>query len=467
MSNADGKLATYDEHPRLDDRGEIITGQGPHRRETARRGERAGASSVDRSIFPLLAIAAMSAIGCSADSPVLPLAVARKPDAQLVITDVTLLAAPGEPAVDGATLVFEHERVSAILTHGEVPPLAKTTLGGRGLFATAGFWNSHVHFMEPVFYDAANAPVDELQGGLERMLNRYGFASVVDTGSDLGNTVALRARIESGELRGPRIRTTGAGFVPPNGSPSYLNIHLPELDSVDTATRLPAQRLDDGADALKLFTGTFLGVGNIAIMPVDFVTAAAEQAHQRGKLAIAHPQSLEGVQAALGGGVDIVAHTAPGEGPWPPALLDDLINRGIVLIPTLMLWRLELSRQNPPVPAPIIDGYERDALGQIASFASRDGIFMFGTDVGYIDQYDPTEEYRLLAEAGLTYDQVLASLTTNPARVWGNPAAGTLQVGNPGDMVLLADDPRADVRNFASVQFLVRGGRIVFGSSGK
>jgi imidazolonepropionase-like amidohydrolase len=447
MSNAGGELATYDEHPRLDER-----------RETARRGERAGASSVDRSIFPLLAIAAMSAIGCSAD---------RKPDAELVITDVTLLAAPGEPAVNGATLVFEHERVSAILTHGEVPPPAKTTLGGRGLFATAGFWNSHVHFMEPVFYDAANASVDQLQGGLERMLNRYGFASVVDTGSDLGNTIALRARIESGELRGPRIRTTGAGFVPPNGSPAYLSVHLPELDSVDTATRLSAQRLDDGADALKLFTGTFLGVGNVAVMPVDFVTAAVEQAHRRRKLAMAHPQSLEGVQAALGGGVDIVAHTAPGEGPWPPALLDDLINRGTVLIPTLMLWRVELSRQNPPVPAPIVDGYEQDALGQIASFASRDGTVMFGTDVGYIDQYDPTEEYRLLGEAGLTYDQVLASLTTNPARVWGNAAAGTLQVGNPGDVVLLADDPRADMRNFARVQFLVRGGRTVFSSGGK
>jgi len=458
MRNAGGELATVDERPRLDERGDIITGQGPYRRETARRGERASASSLGRSVSRLLAIAATSAIGCSAD---------RKPDAELVITDVTLLAAPGEPAVDGATLVFEHGRVSAISTHGEVPPRALTTLGGRRLFATAGFWNSHVHFMEPALYDARNAPVDQLQGGLERMLNRYGFASVVDTGSDLDNTIALRARIESGELRGPRIRTTGAGFVPPNGSPAYLSVHLPELDSVDTATRLPAQRLDDGADALKLFTGTFLGVGNIAIMPVDFVTAAAEQAHQRDKLAIAHPQSLEGVRAALAGGVDIVAHTAPGEGPWPPALLDDLINRGIVLIPTMMLWRVELSRQTPPVPAPIIDSYEQDALGQIASFASRDGTIMFGTDVGYIDQYDPTEEYRLLAEAGLTYDQVLASLTTNPARVWGNPAAGTLKVGNPGDVVLLADDPRADVRNFARVELLVRGGRIVFSSSDK
>ncbi|HVU05941.1 MAG TPA: amidohydrolase family protein [Polyangiaceae bacterium] len=405
---------------------------------------------------PLLAMLALSAVGCSAD---------RKPDADLVITHVTVLAAPGEQAVEDATLVFDHAHLSRISTH-EAPPSAKTTLDGRGLFATAGFWNSHVHFMESVFAGAAKAPVDQLQGGLDRMLNRYGFTSVVDTGSDLYNTMTLRARIESGELRGPRIRTTGAGFVPPGGSPSYLAVHLPELDSVDTATRSAAERLDDGADALKLFTGTFLGVGNVALMPVEFVTAAVEQAHRRDKLAMAHPQSLEGVRAAIAGNVDIVAHTAPGEGPWPPALLDDLIHRGTTLIPTLMLWRVELSRQNPPVPPVIIDRYEADALAQISSFASRDGVFLFGTDVGYIDQYDPTEEYRLLAAAGLSYDQVLASLTTNPARVWESPAAGTLQVGNPGDVVLLADDPRADLRNFAHVRFLVRGGRIVFGASG-
>ena len=70
----------------------------------------------DRLIIPLLGMAAISSTGCVDDS---------RPDAQLVIPDVTLLAAPGEPAVTGATLVFEHERVSAILTHGEVPPPAK------------------------------------------------------------------------------------------------------------------------------------------------------------------------------------------------------------------------------------------------------------------------------------------------------------------------------------------------------
>ena len=251
-----------------------------------------------------------------------------------------------------------------------------------------------------------NAPAEQLQNGLEQMVNRYGFTSVVDTGSYLPNTLALRARVESGELRGPRIRTTGAGFVPAGGSPAYLDVRLPELDSADAAVRRVTETLDSGVDALKLFTGTFLSVSNVAVMPDDVVAAAVGVAHQREKLVIAHPQSLAGVRAALAGGVDILAHTAPGEGPWPEDLLDGLMARRTVLVPTLALWRFELSRQDVPVPPAIIDRYEQDAIGQASTFVSRGGLMLFGTDVGYTNQYDPTEEYRLLAEAGLTHDQV-------------------------------------------------------------
>jgi hypothetical protein len=69
------------------------------------------------------------------------------------------------------------------------------------------------------------------------------------------------------------------------------------------------------------------------------------------------------------------------------------------------------------------------------------------------------------ARWGLSFCSRRPSLTV--VRRGAAAAAGTLQVGNPGDVVLLADDPRADMRNFARVQFLVRGGRIVFSSSAR
>ena len=91
-----------------------------------------------RLVLVVHAMTAALLFGCGAE---------RKPNAELVITGVTLLSAPGAEPVAGATLVIEHRRVSAILTDRDEPPAAETVLDGRGLFATAGFWNSHVHFM--------------------------------------------------------------------------------------------------------------------------------------------------------------------------------------------------------------------------------------------------------------------------------------------------------------------------------
>src|SRR3546814_16232814 len=71
----------------------------------------------------------------------------------------------------------------------------------------AGFWNSHVHFTEAKWAGAADLPAPRLQSQLQEMLVRYGFTSVVDTGSDPRDTGPLRARIESGEIAGPRIPT--------------------------------------------------------------------------------------------------------------------------------------------------------------------------------------------------------------------------------------------------------------------
>jgi imidazolonepropionase-like amidohydrolase len=84
-----------------------------------------------------------------------------------------------------------------------------------GLTITAGLWNSHVHFTERKWANVSAIPPEELAGQLRSMLTRYGFTSVFDTGSMLENTRRLHDRIESGEISGPRIRSTGEILVPP------------------------------------------------------------------------------------------------------------------------------------------------------------------------------------------------------------------------------------------------------------
>jgi hypothetical protein len=58
---------------------------------------------------------------------------------------------------------------------------------------------------------AAGIPAPELGRQLEDMLTRYGFTSVFDLSSLWENTRVIPDRIESGEVPGPRIRSTGGG----------------------------------------------------------------------------------------------------------------------------------------------------------------------------------------------------------------------------------------------------------------
>jgi imidazolonepropionase-like amidohydrolase len=75
-----------------------------------------------------------------------------------------------------------------------------------------------------------------------------------------------------------------------------------------------------------------------------------------------------------------------------------------------------------------------------------------------------TEEYHQLALTGLSFHDVLAMLTTNPAAEFkASSLAGSIRVGGDGDLTILAADPATgDLRNFSNVAYTIRAGRVIF-----
>ena len=152
------------------------------------------------------------------------------------------------------------------------------------------------------------------------MLTRYGFTSVFDNASMWENTRRLRDRIESGEVPGPRIRSTGEGLVPPGAAPSeqVLNIMgvmktpLPEIADAAQAVTVSKKLLDEGVDGIKLFASS----PRSASLSESAIQAAVSEAHRLGKPVFVHPNSGADVLTALRGGVDVIAHTTPHSGPW-------------------------------------------------------------------------------------------------------------------------------------------------------
>lgn len=388
----------------------------------------------------------------------------------LALTGATIYTAPDAAPIANGVVLIRGDKIAAVETKGAIAvPANATVLDCAGLTITAGFQNSHVHFIESKWDDAARQPAGKLKQQLGEMLVRYGFTTVVDTGSDPRNTIPMRKRIEAGEIAGPRILTAGSALYPPDGIPFYVRRIMPKemlklLDqpgSPEAAVEAAERNFARGTDILKLFTGSLLTPEQVKPMPVEIAQAAAKAAHRRGKLVFAHPSNMEGIQVSLQSGVDVLVHTAPRGGDWSQALLEEMKSRHTSLIPTLQLWGFEMRKAK--IPEQAAAGFTADGVVQLQAFAKAGGQVLFGTDVGYMTDYDPSEEFALMARAGMTPRQILASLTTEPAKRFREEKRhGVVGKGMDADLVVLEGDPVQDVRQFTKVRYTVRGGRVIY-----
>jgi imidazolonepropionase-like amidohydrolase len=382
-------------------------------------------------------------------------------DAEVVaFVGAKIYTSPTDPPISNGTVVIRGEKIAVVGKTGTlpIPPDAKQ-IDCKGAVITAAFQNSHVHFAEQKWIDAATQPAEQLTTQLSDIFTRYGFTTVVDTGSLLPNTVAIRNRIASGEVTGPRILTAGVPLYPPDGIPYYLSDLPPEIRNLLPQPTTPAAAIaavdDDlagGADIIKLFTGSWIARGKVKPMPVDVATAAAEEAHKHGKLVFTHPSNVAGLEVALAAHVDVLAHSIEDMRGWNNSYLSRMKAANMTLIPTLKLFS-----SDDDLPG---------ILDEVGSYQRMGGQILFGTDVGYLPDYDPSNEYSLMSRAGLTPMQILASLTTAPAGRFNESASrGRVAAGMPADLVVLSADPATDATNFAKVRYTVRGGRIVYSAS--
>ena len=178
----------------------------------------------------------------------------------------------------------------------------------------------------------------------------------------------------------------------------------------------------------------------------------------------AHPQNFEGVEIAINSGVDVLAHTVPDSPPWTPEFVARLMRANLALIPTLTLWDFEARK---------VQGTDQERevwidkmVAELGGYSKAGGEVLFGTDIGYTDHFDTTLEFTLMSRAGMTYQQILASLTTSPARRFKSSGhSGRIANGMDADLVVLGADPAQGVTAFSNVRYLIRNGKLVFPAS--
>jgi imidazolonepropionase-like amidohydrolase len=400
---------------------------------------------------------------CGISLPAQPIAISD----EFALTGASIYPAPGEAMIPDGVVLVSHGKIMAVGKKGEISvPAGMQTIDCTGQTLLAGFWNTHVHFMEPKWNGAARLPATQLTAQMQDMLTRYGFTSVVDIGSELQNTLALRSRVTTGEVKGPRILTAGMIIFPKDGIPYYISENVPpevlavveksEAATPADAVRIVDEQLGQGADVVKLMAVSIMRPnGQIAFKPMSLsvVRAATAEAHRKGKLVFAHPTNMEGIELVLAGHVDVLAHTTEEPSKWDSTVSRRLKAANVTLIPTLTLFDRDQDFD--------------DILKEVKGYADIGGQIMFGTDIGYLQDYPSlTKEFGYLARAGLTFPQILATLTTVPAaRLGFAGSTGTIRQGMDADLVVLDGDPARDQSAFYHVALTLRQGRVIYQKS--
>ncbi len=395
--------------------------------------------------------------------------------AQLALVGGSVYTSPTEPPLrDGAVLIDDGKIVSVGRRTSVRVPRGTTVIDTTGSTIMAGFWNSHVHFLERMWADPATVPAADLTRQFQMMLTQYGFTSVFDIWSSWENTRQLRDRVESGDVAGPRIRGTGPAMFPraPGASAQMElssaagwaslgfmpqeKIGLSRVAETAEAVVNAKQLLELGADGIKLYVAS--GGRNGPTMSENLIQSVVQEAHARRKPVFVHPTTTDGLMASVRAGVDVLAHTTPQSGPWSESVLAAMLRARVAVIPTLSFWRYQMRHDRISAA----DAVEESAVGQLRSWVAAGGTVLYGTDLGWVTVYDPTVEYVLLGKA-MTFPQILASLTTAPAERFGDSAKlGRIAPGFIADLTVVRADPTKDIRALSVIDYTIRDGKVIY-----
>lgn len=297
-----------------------------------------------------------------------------------------------------------------------------------------------------------DAHVHLVPGALERSP-----ASGVTTVLDMFSTPDVVAEAKERARSRPDVadvRSAGIGATAPGGHPSVVYAPFPTLTAADQAERFVAERIAEGSDYLKVFSG--IG-GRWPSLDSGTVEALVTAAHARGLVVVAHVSSTAGVEQVVSAGVDVVAHV-PVDAELDEALVDRMAEAGIAVGPTLVTventfggpgWR---GGGSP---------HRSRAEGAVRRLAAAGITLLAGTDApnpGTAFGTSLHRELELLVRCGVDPARALAAATGEPARVFGLADRGRVAPGRRADLLLVSGDPVADITATRAIERIWRAG---------
>ena len=380
----------------------------------------------------------------------------------------------GAAAIPDGVMLIRDGRIMYVGPRGAVPvPAGAAVVNLNGRTIIPGLINTHGHVggtlgLEGDHYDRENL-IRQL-----RLYGEYGITTVNSLGGDEQEGVALRDEQSRTGLDRARIFVAGAVVT---GS------------TVQAALAQVRQNADMGVDWMKLRVDDNLGTSQK--MSPEIYSAIIDRSHELGLRLASHLFYLDDAKALMRAGTDFIAHSVRDRN-VDDEFLGLLAQSGICYTPTLTREISTFVYENRPDffddpfflshadPAVLEQLQEPDrqaryaraqpykealevALRNLKTISDAGLPVVMGTDTGPAARFQGYFEHMeldLMAEAGLTPEQILRSATGVAAECLRlDDEIGTLRPNRWADFVVLTENPLVDIRNARSIESVWIGGK--------
>ena len=354
----------------------------------------------------------------------------------------------------------------------------------RGFTLLPGLMDMHVHFggeyqskaKRPIKVERETEAILATQHAYKTL--KVGFTTVRQVGDSGMVAISLRDAINSNQIVGPRmftsgksIATTGGHADPTNGMSSDSYEYPTAEDGVingpyDAYTAV-RQRYKDGADGIKLtVTGGVLSVAKSGDNPqftLEEVDAVVKAAKDYGMWVAVHAHGPQGMKRAVLAGVDSVEHGTF----MTEEIMDLMISKGTYYVPTISAGEFVAAKSKIDNYFPEIVRPKAASVGpQIgATFkkAHERGVkIAFGTDAGVQPHGTNSDEFVYMVQYGMSPMKAIKSATINTAMLLGiNDDLGSIDIGKTADIIAVKGNPILDIENIKNIRFVMKEGKKV------
>jgi len=394
---------------------------------------------------------------------------------RLALTNCNVIDCVTPEAKTGAAVMIEDGRIVEILGQGESDGPADQVIDLGGAYLLPGLWDVHVHPEHPFPPGSTVSQQTALFGqNLARGLTQAGVTGVRCGGAADFMDVAWRRAFSVPGAAGPRVFACG-NFLTTTGGHFLTSGLARECDGPYGFAQAIREQMKNDVDHIKLnLSGGIMGPRwdrhtDSFLLPDELETVFA-LCHQRNFKVMAHATNTEAVKAAVRLGAHSVEHGYV----MDEEAIGMLLDSGTWYVPTLSIthltpnqatsqWEKAYAERKNLAPDLVVRAEAASEVHrQWFQQALAAGVKMaLGSDINPIAD-SALLEMGLWVKAGATPWQTLTAATRNAAELCGAcDDLGTIEPGKLADLIVVADDPLADIQNLRRLLLVFKDGRVV------